>query len=72
MKTKVIAAFKDPTNQLADLPKHIDFEDANELKINREVGCIILSSAKRDWLSLRNEVKADKYFLLERATVIKD
>lgn len=72
MKTKVVAAFKDPTNQLVDLPKHIDFEDMNELKINSKGGCIMLSSVKRDWLSLRNEMKADKDYLFERATVIKD
>ena len=72
MVTKIVAVFKNGNNRAVRLPKDIDFEGVNELQISREGNRIILRPVKPNWLSLRDEDKADKDFLLEREDVIED
>ncbi|CAG9431090.1 type II toxin-antitoxin system VapB family antitoxin [Providencia sp. PROV188] len=72
MVTKIVAVFKNGNNRAVRLPKDIDFEGVNELEISREGNRIILRPVKPNWLSLRDEDKADKDFLLEREDVIED
>ncbi|WP_323084215.1 type II toxin-antitoxin system VapB family antitoxin [Providencia alcalifaciens] len=72
MVTKIVAVFKNGNNRAVRLPKDIDFEGVNELEISREGNRIILRPVKPNWLSLRDEDKVDKDFLLEREDVIED
>ncbi|HHR6129384.1 TPA: type II toxin-antitoxin system VapB family antitoxin [Providencia alcalifaciens] len=72
MVTKIVAVFKNGNNRAVRLPKDIDFEGVNELEISREGNRIILRPVKPNWLSLKDEDKADKDFLLEREDVIED
>lgn len=72
MRTRTVAVFKNGGNRAVRLPKDFDFEGVNELEISREGDRIILRPVKPNWMSLKNEDKADHDFLLERDDVIEE
>lgn len=72
MKTRTVAVFKNGSNRAIRLPKDFDFDGVNELEISREGERIILRPVKPNWISLKNEEKADNDFLLERNDVIEE
>jgi len=72
MRTRTVAVFKNGGNRAIRLPKDFDFEGVNELEISREGERIILRPVKPNWMSLKNEDKADHDFLLERDDVIEE
>ncbi|WP_099119218.1 type II toxin-antitoxin system VapB family antitoxin [Xenorhabdus ishibashii] len=69
---RTVSIFKNGNNRAVRLPKDFDFEGVNELEIRREGDSIILRPAKPNWLSFKNEEKADNDFLIERIDVIDD
>ncbi len=72
MRTRTVAIFKNGGNRAVRLPKDFDFEGVNELEISREGDRIILRPIKPNWISLKDEEKADHDFLLERDDVIEE
>ncbi|PHM59498.1 AbrB family transcriptional regulator [Xenorhabdus ishibashii] len=72
MGIRTVSIFKNGNNRAVRLPKDFDFEGVNELEIRREGDSIILRPAKPNWLSFKNEEKADNDFLIERIDVIDD
>ncbi|MDD9341351.1 MAG: type II toxin-antitoxin system VapB family antitoxin [Providencia heimbachae] len=72
MRTRTVAVFKNGSNRAIRLPKDFDFDGVNELEISREGDRIILRPVKPNWISLKNEEKADSDFLLERDDVIEE
>lgn len=72
MRTRTVAVFKNGSNRAIRLPKDFDFDGVNELEISREGDNIILRPVKPNWLSLRNEEKADSDFLLERDDIVEE
>ncbi len=72
MRTRTVSIFKNGNNRAIRLPRDFDFDGINELEITREGDRIILRPIKPNWLSFREEEKADNDFLLERNDVIED
>lgn len=72
MKTRTVSVFKNGNNRAIRLPKDFDFDGVNELEIVRDGDSIILRPAKLNWLSFKEEEKADNDFLTERNDVIED
>ncbi|KAA1193625.1 SpoVT / AbrB like domain protein [Photorhabdus australis subsp. thailandensis] len=72
MRTRTVSVFKNGNNRAIRLPKDLDFDGVNELEIIRDGDSIILRPAKPNWISFKEEEKADNDFLIERNDVIED
>jgi antitoxin VapB len=50
----------------------MEFDGVNELEICKDGDAIILRPVKPDWISLKEEEKADANFLTDRPVVVED
>ncbi|MDE1473897.1 type II toxin-antitoxin system VapB family antitoxin [Xenorhabdus bovienii] len=69
---RTVSVFKNGNNRAIRLPKDFDFDGVNELEIIRDGDSLILRPAKPNWISFKEEEKADDDFLIERNDVIED
>ena len=69
---RTVSIFRNGRNQAIRLPRDMEFDGVNELEICRDGDAIILRPVKPDWLSLKEEEKADSNFLADRAVVVED
>ena len=69
---RTVSIFKNGKNQAIRLPKDMEFDGVNELEICREGDSIILRPVKPDWISLKDEGRADNDFLTDRPAVVED
>ncbi|MDE9535798.1 type II toxin-antitoxin system VapB family antitoxin [Xenorhabdus bovienii] len=69
---RTVSVFKNGNNRAIRLPKDFDFDGVNELEIIRDGDSLILRPAKPNWISFKEEEKADNDFLIERNDVIED
>ncbi|CDH21582.1 putative counterpart of the neighbouring VapC-like protein [Xenorhabdus bovienii str. kraussei Quebec] len=72
MRIRTVSVFKNGNNRAIRLPKDFDFDGVNELEIIRDGDSLILRPAKPNWISFKEEEKADDDFLIERNDVIED
>ena len=69
---KTAALFKNGRSQAVRLPKDFEFKGVSEVEITRQGDSVILTPARKSWVSLMDVEKADADFLTQREDVIEE
>ncbi|GAB4150813.1 MAG: type II toxin-antitoxin system VapB family antitoxin [Sphingomonadales bacterium] len=69
---RTVSIFRNNRNQAIRLPKDFEFAGVTELTIERQGDTILLRPVRPDWLSFRDETRADADFLEQRPDLIEE
>jgi len=72
MNEKRAKLFINGRNQAVRLPKDFEFSGVNEVVIRKEGNSLIITPARKGWLSLADQPPADENFMVDRPQIFDD
>ena len=69
---RTVSIFRNNRNQAIRLPREFEFQGVTELTIEKRGDSILLRPGRPDWLSFKDDPRADADFLRERPDLIQE
>jgi antitoxin VapB len=69
---RTVSIFRNNRNQAIRLPREFEFQGVTELTIEKHGDSILLRPVRPDWLSFKDDPRADADFLRERPDLIEE